>query len=222
MATYLLLFLEGIITFISPCMLPMLPLYLSYIAGEDQLSKSKTISSSLLFVAGFSMVFVTLGAAAGTFGKLLLEYQRLINLFGGLLILLMGLNFMGAIKVSMLNKSFRASPFESGGSGLTSFVFGFVFAMGWTPCVGAFLGSALMIAASSGSTIMGVTMLLTYSLGLGIPFVLSALLIEQLRESFNFIKRHYKVINTVSGLILVVTGIAMMTGMLNKLLAVLS
>lgn len=222
MATYLLLFLEGMITFISPCMLPMLPVYLSYIAGEDRLSKTKTTSSALLFVAGFSLVFVALGAAAGTFGKLLLEYQRLINLFGGLLIVLMGLNFMGAIQVSVLNKSFRVSPFDNGGSGLTSFIFGFIFAMGWTPCVGAFLGTALMMAASSGSTLVGVTMLLTYSLGLGIPFVVSALLIEQLRESFNLIKRHYKVVNTVSGLILIVTGFAMMTGMLNKLLAVLS
>ena len=218
---YLISFLEGIITFISPCLLPMLPIYLSYFAGGEQKSTARTFVCALGFVAGFTMVFTAMGALAGTVGSFLKQYQEAVNVVCGLVVIVFGLNFLGV---------FQWNPRRGGSKGVNTanmgffpaMVFGIVFSLGWTPCVGAFLGSALMLASQQGHVVEGTLMLLVYSLGLGVPFLLSAVLIDYLRSAFNWIKRNYKIINLVSGSFLILVGILMATGYLGRLLALLS
>lgn len=219
---YFISFLEGIITFISPCLLPMLPIYISYFAGgEEERTTAKTLKNALGFVIGFTAVFVLLGALAGTLGGFLKKYQMAVNIVTGLIVVFFGLNFLGVFKLNI----FRGGngPLKNKRLGFFSaLLFGVVFSIGWTPCVGAFLGSALMMASQEGNVLKGVAMLLCYSLGLGIPFVVSAVLIDKLKSTFNFIKKHYNVINTVSGILLVLLGILMMTGLLGRFLTILN
>lgn len=224
---YILLFLEGIITFISPCILPMIPIYVSYFAGGDidnKNYKNRALISSIAFVAGFTFVFTLLGVAAGTVGVIFNKYMREINIVSGTIMVIFGLNYLGIINIGLLNKSFKMdNPIGNKKSSIMSAIlFGMIFGIGWTPCVGPFLGSALMIASNSTNVFMGASMLLTYSLGLGIPFVLSALLIDSLKTTFDFIKRNYKTINRISGVFLIIIGIMMMTGYLNLLLSILT
>ncbi|MBU5486007.1 cytochrome c biogenesis protein CcdA [Clostridium sp. MSJ-11] len=224
---YILLFLEGIITFISPCILPMIPIYVSYFAGGDidnKNHKNRALISSIAFVAGFTFVFTLLGAAAGTVGVIFNKYMREINIISGSIMVIFGINYLGVINVELLHRTFRMNkPTGYEKSPIMSAVlFGMVFGIGWTPCVGPFLGSALMIASNSTNVFMGASMLLTYSLGLGIPFILSALLIDSLKTTFDFIKRNYKTINRISGVLLIIIGIMMMTGYLNLLLSMLT
>lgn len=218
---YFIAFLEGFITFISPCLLPMLPVYVSYFAGGGEQSASKTLKNALGFVLGFTLVFVLMGALAGTLGGLVSRYQTAVNIVTGLVVLVFGLEFLGVFKIGIFKGMSKSVKKDSLGF-FSSMLFGMVFSIGWTPCVGAFLGSALMLASQQGQAITGVLMLLVYSLGLGIPFVVSALLIEKLKSAFNFIKRNYRVINIICGSILVVVGILMMTGLLGRLLSLLS
>jgi len=217
---YLIAFLEGIITFISPCLLPMLPVYISYFAGGDKGGNTKALKGAVAFVTGFTVVFVMLGALAGTVGNFLREYQTIVNIVSGLVVVVFGLNFLGILKINIFRGNSRLSS-DVSGSFFSSFIFGMVFSVGWTPCVGAFLGSALMLASQRGHVAEGMLMLFVYSLGLGIPFILSALLIEYLKSAFDLIKRNYRIINIVSGCLLIIVGIAMATGMLGKLLTLL-
>ena len=218
---YIIAFLEGIITFISPCLLPMLPIYTSYFAGGGERSTKKTFTSALGFVAGFTVVFMAMGALAGTVGSFLKTHQTAVNILSGLIVILFGLNFLGVLKLNL----FRASGRQVDTANMnffSAFVFGIVFSVGWTPCVGAFLGSALVMASQQGHVVEGLLMLLAYSLGLGIPFLLSAVLIDYLKSAFNWIKRNYKLINTVSGALLILIGVLMATGMLGRFLSLLS
>ena len=218
---YLISFLEGIITFISPCLLPMLPIYITYFAGGGQRTTRKTLSGALGFVLGFTVVFVAMGALAGTVGSFLVRHQRAVDLVSGLVVILFGLNFLGLLRFSLFRGSGRMA--QAGRTGFfSSVLFGVVFSVGWTPCVGAFLGSALMLASQQGSVAVGMLMLLCYSLGLGIPFVFSAVLIDRLKTTFDFIKAHYGIINKVCGGLLVVVGILMATGTIGRLLSLLS
>ena len=218
---YLISFLEGIITFISPCLLPMLPIYISYFAGGGQRSTRKTLAGALGFVAGFTAVFMAMGALAGTLGGFLKQHQTAVNLISGLVVIFFGLNFLGVFRVNLFRGGSR--PMDGGNMGFFSAVlFGVIFSLGWTPCVGAFLGSALMLASQQGHAAEGMLMLLSYSLGLGIPFVLSAVLIDYLKSAFDWIKRHYSIINLISGSLLILIGIAMATGTMGRLLALLS
>lgn len=222
---YIILFLEGIITFISPCILPMVPIYISYFMGsntDNGNNKNKGFINSLAFVIGFAFIFTLLGGMAGKFGNLINEYMNIFNIISGILLIIFGLNYIGILKVNILQRTFRINNVLKSNSIISSLLFGFVFGVGWTPCVGPFLGSAMMFAANSSHTLQGVSMLLVYSLGLGIPFILSALLIDTLKSTFNFIKRNYKVINRISGTILIIIGVLMMTGYLNKVLALLT
>jgi len=221
---YFLLFLEGIITFISPCILPLLPLYVSYFVGgnedeNDAKSKYNALVNSLGFVLGFTIIFTLLGTLAGTFGAFIKEQSAIINILGGFIVVLFGANYMGIFKVSFLERSLKMNAEIKTFKFLSSILFGIIFAIGWTPCVGTFLGAALMIAVNSQDILKGTTMLLIYSIGLGIPFVICAILIDKLKQTFNFIKRNYKVINRISGMILVIIGISIMTGYLNKVLS---
>ena len=217
---YLIAFLEGVITFISPCLLPMLPIYISYFAGGRERSSGKTLRCALGFVLGFSVVFMALGALAGTLGSFLTRYQRWVNLVCGLVIILFGLNYLGVLKLNLFQgiKSGVKTGDMSFGS---AFVFGLVFSVGWTPCVGTFLGTALMMASQQGSVWIGLGMLACYSMGLGIPFLISAVLIDQLKNAFAWIKGHYQIINRICGGLLILVGMLMSTGLLNRILNML-
>ena len=218
---YIIAFLEGIITFISPCLLPMLPIYISYFAGGGERSVRKTLTGALGFVTGFSIIFVILGALAGTVGSFLRSHQTTVNIVSGLIVIFFGLNFLGVFHINLFRGSKR-SIIKEEMNFFSALVFGVIFSLGWTPCVGAFLGSALMLASQQGHAVQGMLMLLAYSLGLGIPFILSAVLIDYLKSAFDFIKRHYRIINIISGSLLVLIGVLMATGTLGYLLQLLS
>ena len=218
---YLISFLEGIITFISPCLLPMLPIYVSYFAGGGERSTKKTLLGAAGFVTGFTLVFVAMGALAGTLGSFLRAHQTAVNLISGLIVIFFGLNYLGVFKLSLFHGSSHTVSTAVHGF-FPCIVFGMIFSIGWTPCVGAFLGSALMLASQQGQALTGILMLLAYSLGLGIPFLLSAVLIDRLKSAFGFIKQNYKLINFVCGSFLIVVGILMATGTIGRLLALLS
>ena len=218
---YAISFLEGIITFISPCLLPMLPVYLSYFAGGGVRTTGKTLKGALGFVSGFTLIFILMGALAGTVGSFLREYQTTVNIISGLIVVFFGLNFLGVFKITLFTGGSHSVKTDNMGF-FASFLFGVIFSLGWTPCVGAFLGTALMLASQQGHVLEGVLMLLAYSLGLGIPFVLSAVLIDYLKSAFDWIKKHYAIINMVSGILLILIGILMATGTMGWLLGILS
>ena len=218
---YAISFLEGIITFISPCLLPMLPVYLSYFAGGGVRTTGKTLKGALGFVSGFTLIFILMGALAGTVGSVLREYQTAVNIISGLIVVFFGLNFLGVFKITLFTGGSHGVKTDNMGF-FASFLFGVIFSVGWTPCVGAFLGTALMLASQQGHVLEGVLMLLAYSLGLGIPFVLSAVLIDYLKSAFDWIKKHYAIINMVSGILLILIGILMATGTMGWLLGILS
>lgn len=214
---YLVSFLEGIVTFLSPCLLPMLPIYVSYFAGGGQRSTGKTLCCALGFVVGFTAVFTAMGALAGSIGSLLLRYQRIVNLVSGIIVIVFGLNYLGLFRWNLFHGGSRVLDAQD----MTFFsaaLFGIIFSLGWTPCVGAFLGSALALATQQGHVLEGTLMLLAYSLGLGIPFLLSAVLIDALKGAFDWVKRHYQIINLLSGGFLILIGILMASGMLGRLL----
>ena len=221
---YMISFLEGIITFISPCLLPMLPIYISYFAGGGERSTKKTMKCALGFILGFTIVFVSMGALAGTIGSFLKSHQQTVNIVSGVIVILFGLNFLGILKINLFHgaKGAKRSVDTTDLGFFTSALFGIIFSVGWTPCVGAFLGSALMLASQQGHVLTGMIMLLCYSLGLGIPFIISALLIDKLKSTFAFIKKNYRVINMVCGGFLIVIGILMATGTMGRFLVLLS
>ncbi len=218
---YVISFLEGIITFISPCLLPMLPIYVSYFSGGGKHSTKRTLTNALGFVLGFTIMFVAMGTFAGTVGSFLTKYQTILNIVSGLIVIFFGLNFIGVFQLNIF-KGLHLNVDTDNLGFFSSILFGLIFSIGWTPCVGTFLGSALMLASQQAHMITGMLMLLAYSLGLGIPFILSAILIDQLKSTFDFIKKHYQTINIVCGCFLVLVGIMIATGTLGKLLTLLS
>ena len=218
---YVISFLEGIITFISPCLLPMLPIYISYFAGGGERKTAKTVTCALGFVSGFTLMFMAMGALAGTVGSFLRQYETAVNIISGLVVIFFGLSFLGVFQL----KLFQGTRYCVDAKNMDFFpalVFGVVFSVGWTPCVGAFLGSALMLASQQGHVVEGMLMLLAYSMGLGIPFILSAVLIDYLKTAFNWIKKNYVIINRICGGLLILIGILMATGTMGRLLALLS
>ena len=218
---YLISFLEGFITFISPCLLPMLPIYISYFAGGGERTMGKTLKNASGFVLGFTAVFVAMGALAGTVGSFLTRYQTIVNIILGGIVVLFGLNYLGVLKWNIF-RGMSGNVKTADMNFLSAFLFGIVFSVGWTPCVGVFLGSALMLASQQGSAMVGTMMLLCYSMGLGVPFLVSAVLIDQLKGTFQFIKKNYAVINKVCGSLLIAVGVLMATGMLTKMLNILN
>ena len=218
---YFISFLEGIITFISPCLLPMLPIYLSYFAGGGERNTTKTLTNALGFVFGFTIIFTAMGALAGTIGSFLIQYQTMVNIVSGMIVIIFGLNFLGILKINLF-RGMKGNVNTEDMGFFSAALFGMIFSIGWTPCVGAFLGSALMLASTQAHMVKGIFMLLCYSMGLGIPFVISALLIDKLKGAFNFIKSNYGIINRICGVFLIIVGISMATGVLGRLLALLS
>ncbi len=217
---YLMLFLEGVITFISPCLLPMIPVYISYFAGGgSETGTAKTLVNAAGFVAGFSLIFILLGASAGVLGRFLQEYRIAFNCITGAIVVFFGLHYLGVFRIGFLNRVYRGKTDVRNLGFFSSVIFGAVFSIGWTPCVGAFLGSALMVAAHSGSALRGVLLLCMYALGMGVPFIISALLIDRLAGAFGWIKQRYRIITLISGGFLVLIGVLMMIGVIGQLLS---
>lgn len=210
-------FIEGLITFISPCVLPMIPVYVLYFAGSSEGRQARrTLLRALSFVLGFTALFVLLGVFAGSLGGLLVRYQSEVNLVLGMIMILFGLHYAGILKITLLEKTVKPEVQVQPKGYLSCALLGAVFAVGWTPCTGPLLGSAMMLAASKGSMLSGAMLLAFYSLGMGIPFVLCALIIDRVKGAFQAIKRHYKLVNRVCGVFLVIVGLAMMTGLYSR------
>jgi len=203
---FLITFIEGIASFISPCVLPVIPAYLSYF-GVKSKSTKKAIINSLSFILGFSIVFVLLGVFAGSFGRLVHNYINYLNIVLGVLLIIMGINYMGLIFIKALNKTKGMQKRDTDLTIITSLLFGIFFSLTWTPCIGAFLSSALVMASTTGSVLKGALLLFIYSLGLGLPFIVTTIFMEKIKKTFDFIKKHYNIINKISGLILVIYGI---------------
>lgn len=206
---YILTFLEGIASFISPCLLPMVPIYISYFIGEDDNNTKKAIVNSVGFVLGFTTIFLVLSIFASQLGTVLSSNIRYIKIFFGIVIILLGLNYMGLLKIGFLNKSNMKKIDTKNFNFFKAMLFGILFSISWTPCIGTFLSSALLLIAKEQDIFKGIIMMLLYSIGLGIPFIISAILIEKLKSVFDFIKKHYDVIKRISGVILIIAGIYM-------------
>ncbi len=203
---YLVTFIEGIASFISPCILPVIPIYISYFTTESKSTK-KSIINSLGFISGFSIIFILLGVFAGTFGKFIHQYSDYMNIIFGIFLIVIGLNYLGLIFIKFLNRSKGISKLDNNLTFITSILFGIIFSLSWTPCVGAFLSSALILASTTGSVLKGAFLLLLYSLGLAIPFFITTIFLEKLKTTFDFIKKHYNIINKISGSILLLFGL---------------
>lgn len=206
---YIFTFLEGIASFISPCILPMLPIYISYFVGKEEKKTSKAVINSIGFVLGFTIVFLILSIFASQLGTLVSQYIKYIKIIFGIIIILLGLSYMEIIKTKFLNKGNQIKADTKNLNFIKSLVFGILFSISWTPCIGTFLSAALLLIAKQQDMVRGITLMIVYSIGLGIPFIISAVLIEKLREIFNFIKKNYNIIKKISGMILVIMGIYM-------------
>ncbi len=203
---YLITFIEGFASFISPCVLPVIPIYISYFAGEKD-SFKKSIINALGFVLGFSLIFILLGVFASTFGAFIHKYSDYMNIIFGIFLVLIGLNYVGVIFIKFLNKSGGVSKLKSELNFIKATLFGIIFSLSWTPCVGAFLSSALILASNFSSLFKGALLLFLYSLGLAIPFIITTLFLEKLKNTFGFIKKHYNIINKVCGSLLIIFGL---------------
>jgi len=222
--TYIGALFAGFLSFISPCVLPLIPGYLSFISGLsiDQLSDPtrrrenlvRVGLSSLLFVLGFSTVFILLGASATFIGDWLRENMRIFNRVAGVLLVLFGAHVMGIFKIKALNyeKRFQAGSRRFGS--LSAFAIGLAFAFGWTPCIGPILGGILALAANEGSVGRGIVLLAFYSAGLGIPFILFALLFNYFVGFFGFFRKHFHAVEIISGLLLIIVGVLIFFDML--------
>lgn len=256
---YLLTFLEGLASFVSPCVLPMIPLYLSYLAGDDETEeehstvltdenkkipeneektlsadtdtaeiidenkkadkkadkkKNKVILRSLFFVLGFTLMFVVFGGLVGLISGYISAYKSIINVIAGIIVIVFGLSYVGFFGLPFFKG--LGKTIKIGGIG-SAFLFGIVFAVGVGPCTGAFLGSALLLASTSGTIFKGVVLLLFYSLGIGIPFILTAVLTDRTKKLFAAVKQNFKIVKIVSGSLLILMGALMATGVIEKL-----
>ena len=205
---YLLTFLEGFASFISPCILPLVPVYISYFMGSQAENKiSKTLINSIFFVLGSSIIFILLAVLASTFGILVAENIKIIKTTFAILLIFLGLDYIGIIRIKWPIISSKLSFDTRDLNILKSFVFGIFFSISHTPCTGAFLASAILLIVKEQNLAKGVFLMSLYALGLGLPFIISALIIEKMKTIFNFIKKHYLVFKIISGVILIVTGL---------------
>lgn len=211
-------FLAGLVSFLSPCVLPLVPGYLSYMSGmsvgdQGDAKARDAVKVAFAFVLGFTLVFMAFGVTATVLGRFLITNKDVLARAGGVLIILMGLIFMGAIKVPWLYREARFHPSPEAGM-WGSVVLGAAFAFGWSPCIGATLGAVLTMAAGSGADggpVEGAILLAIYSAGLGIPFILAGLGVSRLTTVLGHLRRHIRTVNVVSGVILVVVGFLFVT-----------
>ena len=217
----------GVLSFLSPCVLPLVPPYLCYLAGTTveemreegagtRAARRDVLLAALAFVAGFTTVFVLLGATASALGQVLRDYMWALSWAAGVAIIIMGLHFLGLFRVAMLYREKRlevATPAGPGGA----YLMGLAFAFGWTPCIGPILAAILAVAGSSDTVYRGMMLLAVYSIGLGIPFILAALGIERFINAMASVKRHFRKIEVAMGGLLVVTGVAFLTGGMERM-----
>ena len=203
---YFLTFLEGIASFISPCLLPMLPIYITYFSGSDS-KKNKALKNSIAFVLGFSLIFMILAILSNLMGIFLTQYLKYIKYAFGVLIIFLGLNYMEIFKFKLFSKFKKFNSNVKDMGIIKAFIFGIMFSISMTPCVGTFLSSALLLIANQDSLLKGTSLIVLYCLGLGIPFIISSLLIDKLKNVFNVIKKNYKKVKIISGIILIIMGI---------------
>ena len=194
-------FIEGVISFVSPCMLPLLPVYVTYFAAGEA-GRGKVLARAFAFMVGFTTVFVSLGVFAGSLGAALAAHRTAVNIVCGVLVIVFGLGYLGLFRLPFTGMKSGRTPT----SVISAFLFGLIYSVSLTPCVGAFLGAALMLAASEGGALQGAVLLLSYSLGLGVPFVISAVLLGRFRAAFGFIKSRYNIINPICGALLLLFG----------------
>ena len=204
---YIFTFLEGVASFISPCLLPMLPIYISYFVGENDKKTSKAVINALGFVLGFSTIFLILSIFASQLGIIISNNIKYIKIIFGIIIILFGLNYMEILRIKFLNKSKEIKNNVKDLTFIKAVIFGILFSISWTPCIGTFLSSALLLVAKQQNMLEGIFLMIVYCIGLGIPFIISVLLIEKLKEMFNFIKKNYNIIKKISGIILIIMGI---------------
>ena len=218
-------FVAGLVSFLSPCVLPLVPGYISYMAGSTvamspngvALRRWPVMGLSVSFVLGFSTVFVILGASATALGQLLLSSRRELDIVGGAIVILFGLFMLGLANLPWLQREIRLHPAIAGGRPASAYVLGLAFAFGWTPCIGPVLGAVLTVSASSATVADGVSLLAVYSLGLGVPFVLAALFTDGLVERLKVMGRIGRVLQVLAGSLLVLMGIGMITGELTTM-----
>lgn len=217
-------FAAGVISFLSPCVLPLVPGYVSYIAGgsatDRQMARGvrarlATLYLSFCFVLGFSTVFVALGASATALGQLLLSYRYELNIIGGAIIILFGLFVTGLLRWSWMTRDVRFHTALEGGRPLSAYVLGLAFAFGWTPCIGPILGAILTVSAATTTVAGGVALLGIYSLGLGVPFLLAAIFTDALTRKLKTVGRFGRLVQIVAGAAMVLMGVAMITGQMS-------
>ena len=197
----LLTFSEGFVSFVSPCMLPMLPVYVTYFAAGDA-GKGVVLARAFAFMAGFTVVFVAMGVFAGTLGAALAAHRTAVDTVCGAMVVVFGLGYLGLFRLPFTGMKSGRTPTDA----VSAFLFGLIYSVSLTPCVGAFLGAALMQAACEGGALRGALLLLAYSLGLGVPFVVSAALLGRFRAAFGFVKNRYNLINPLCGAMLILFG----------------
>ena len=207
-------FIAGILSFFTPCILPLIPIYISYITGisieelkTGEKNTLKILTLSLFFILGFTVVFVLMGASATAIGNLLLGKKDILRIIGGVIIIIFGLHLIGLLKIKKLYTEKRIVIKKKNIGYFSSFLFGMAFSAGWTPCVGPVLSSILIIAANEKTVFRGIILLLFYSLGIGIPFILTSLLLNKLLGVFSKIKKHYKKIEVITGVLLIILGL---------------
>ena len=216
--------LAGLISFLSPCVLPLVPPYLGYLGGTtisqvsgggeqmDDAVWRRVVLGSIFFVLGFTTVFVGLGAGASAFGQLIQSYQEPLSKIAGAVIILFGLHFLGVFRIAFLYREARYEANVQSASFAGAYLIGLAFAFGWTPCIGPVLATVLAVAASEDSVARGVQLLFVYSLGLGVPFVLAAVAIRPFMSFLQRIKRHLTTVERIMGVMLIVTGVMFLTG----------
>lgn len=218
-------FAAGLISFLSPCVLPLVPGYISYVAGrsldelrhaESSQTRLSALALSSFFILGFSSVFIALGASATAIGQLLLSYRYEANLVGGSLVILFGLFMVGALRIPWLQRELRFTGHVQGGNPFGAFLLGLAFAFGWTPCIGPILGAILTVSASSAYVANGVSLLAIYSFGLAVPFLAAAAFTMVFLERSKRIRRFGKYLNLGAGVIMIAMGIAMITGRMSS------
>jgi cytochrome c-type biogenesis protein len=220
---FILAFSAGLLSFLSPCVLPLIPAYLSYIVGSSvteihtHREKINVVMKAVFFVAGFSVVFILLGVSVSSLSKLFSDNIRIIQQVGGVLIVIFGLHMTGIFKIKWLYSEKRFLPSGSSGKNVGSLLLGMAFAVGWTPCIGPILSTILIYAGSMDTIEKGVWLLTAYSLGFAVPFLLSAVLVDNLSKYLRKISKYLPVISVVSGIIMIVMGILVFTNKLEKL-----
>lgn len=212
--------IAGVFSFLSPCVLPIVPPYLAYMSGVslndiqgEGSGRRRAIVSAVFFVLGLSTVFLILGFTASAFGAFFLQNQVLFAQVSGVVIMVFGLHFLGVFRISLLDREARLDAGDKGGSSFGAYVLGLAFAFGWTPCIGPQLGAILSLAASEASVARGTILLGVYAAGLGIPFLLAAMFLTRAMGVMNRIKKHMRLIELIMGGLLLVVGLAMVTGL---------